>query len=299
VMATGADMRADEYTEDKKALTEVFAASLRIVGAALLAAFTAILTNYLLRARLGGALEVRRIPDSGHVIVCGLGNIGFRVVEELVEAQERVVVVERDANTRFVLTARRLGVPVIIGDATVREVLRQAHTATARALISTTTDDLVNLEIALMVREVNPEMRVVVLLSDAQLADTLREAADVRLALSVPELAAPAFIGALFGDWVQNVFLIGGRLFAATDITVSPADLYLIGRPVRTLAMDYGLLPISLLGSDGVTRAPLLEEELRLGDRLTAIVALTDLGKLLQREALTRDPAAERLPAPA
>src|SRR5436309_3233736 len=92
-----------------------------------MAAFTALFTNYLIRARLGGALEVRRIPDSGHLIVCGLGNIGYRVIEELVRGGERVVVIESAADNRFAATVRRLGVAVIHGDATVKEALRQAH----------------------------------------------------------------------------------------------------------------------------------------------------------------------------
>src|SRR5207302_8111149 len=112
IMATGADMHVEELSVG---WPRVFAGILRITGAALTAAFTAILTNYLLRARLGGALEVRRIPDGGHVIVCGLGNIGFRAVEELVHSNERVVVVERASDGRFVATARRLGVAVVIG----------------------------------------------------------------------------------------------------------------------------------------------------------------------------------------
>ncbi|MGH7171649.1 MAG: NAD-binding protein, partial [Gemmataceae bacterium] len=111
VMATGASMyeTAIEYSPAMK----VFVAALRIVGAALIAAFTAILTNYLLRARLGGALEVRRIPDSGHIIICGLGTIGYRVVEELLRYGEQVVVIERDAHNRFVRAVRQLGAPVI------------------------------------------------------------------------------------------------------------------------------------------------------------------------------------------
>jgi Trk K+ transport system NAD-binding subunit len=293
IMATGADMHVEELSVG---WPRVFAGILRITGAALTAAFTAILTNYLLRARLGGALEVRRIPDGGHVIVCGLGNIGFRAVEELVHSNERVVVVERAADGRFVATARRLGVAVIIGDATVREVLRQAHAATARAIIAATSNDLVNLEVALLVRELAPTARVVVRLWDTDLAQTLREEAGVRLALSVPALAAPAFVAALFGDQVQSVFLVGGRLMAAVDITVGPADVYFIGHSVQALATEYRLLPISLQGVDGKPRASLLKEDLRLGDRLTAITALTDLARLLHREAVTRDFAAEMLP---
>src|ERR1035441_6613031 len=35
------------------------------------AAFTAILTNYLIWANLGAPFDLRRIPESGHIIVCG------------------------------------------------------------------------------------------------------------------------------------------------------------------------------------------------------------------------------------
>jgi len=52
-----------------------------------------------------------------------------------------------------------------------------------------------NVEIALQTRELNPRQRVVVRLSDTHLAQTLREAANVRFALSIPTLAALALGG--------------------------------------------------------------------------------------------------------
>src|SRR5439155_8769259 len=103
VIATAADLRAGEYAPSM----QVFVSGLRIAGAALTAAFTAIVTQYLLRARLGGAFETRRIPDGGHVVVCGLGNIGFRVVEVLLKAGEKVVAVEASRDGRFLGSARR------------------------------------------------------------------------------------------------------------------------------------------------------------------------------------------------
>mgnify|MGYP003907358231 CR=1 FL=1 len=75
--------------------------------------------------------------------------------------------------------------------------------ATARAVIAVTSNDLINLEVALLVRELNSKQRVVLRLSDAALAQTLREAADIRFALSVPVLAAPAFVASLLGDRVR------------------------------------------------------------------------------------------------
>jgi len=293
LMATGAQL--GDYDSN---WLKVFVSVLRISGAALTAAFTAIVTNYLLRARLGGALEVRRIPDSGHVIVCGLGNVGYRVVEELLGYGERVVVIEASRDGRFVTTARRLGVPVIIGDVTVREVLRQAHSPTARAVIATTNDDLVNLEVALLVRDLNPGQRVLVRLSDPNLADTLRENADVRLAVSVPTLAAPAFVAALFGDRVLSVCLVHGRLLAVLHLCIGPQDAALIGSSVRALAVNYRLLPVALLPANGQQHARPADQVLGPGDELVAILALADVERLARREPVPADWAVDVLGFP-
>ncbi len=288
LMATGA--RMGDYDS---AWLKVFVSVLRIAGAALTAAFTAIVTNYLLRARLGGALEVRRIPDGGHVIVCGLGNIGYRVVEELLASDERVVVVELARDARFVATARRLGVPVVIGDATVREVLRQAHSPTARAVIAATSNDLINLEVALLVRDINPGQRVVVRLSDPTLATSLRENANIRFALSVPALAAPAFVAGLFGDRVLSVCLVHGRLLAVLHLRIGPQDTALIGSTVRAVAVNYRLLPVALTAADGSQHFRPLDVRLGPGDQMAAIVALTDLDRLLRRELVPADCAVD------
>ena len=163
IISTGSELGGGEYDGWGK----MFVSFLKMFGTVLVAAFTAIFTNYLLRARLGGVLEVRRIPDSGHVVVIGLGNVGYGVVEELTHMNERPVVVERDVTNHFIPSCRRRGVPVIVGDATVRETLQQARVKEARAVIAATSTDLGNLEVSLLVAEMNEKQRVVVLLSDA------------------------------------------------------------------------------------------------------------------------------------
>jgi Trk K+ transport system NAD-binding subunit len=282
LMATGADMGGGNLPQG--GWHKVYVSVLRVLGAALTAAFTAIVTNYLLRARLGGALEIRRIPDSGHVIVCGLGNVGYRVVEELQREGERVVVIERARDNPFIATARRLGAAVIVGNAAVAEVLRQAHSAHAKAVVAATSNELINLEIALLARDLNPQQRVVLRLTDPHLAQTLREAANVRLAVSIPDMAAPAFLAALLGDRVRGVFLTAGRLLAVIDLVVSPEDPFLVGTAVRALAIDYRLLPVALVNAGDTMHPQPARARLAAGDCLTAIIALSDLQRLLQRE---------------
>jgi Trk K+ transport system NAD-binding subunit len=276
VTATGADMKADRYEGWQK----IFVSVLRVTGAVLTAAFTAIFTNFLLRARLGGALEVGRIPDGGHVVVCGLGNVGFRVVEELLKLDERVVVIDRRVDNPFVATCRRLGVAVITGDATIAEVQRQARVTTARAVIVATSNDLANLETALTARELNPKQRVVMRLGDDTLAEMLREVADVRLALSLPELVAPAFVAALYGDRVESLFRVGRRMLAAVELAVQPDDPCLKDQTLRAIAIDYNVLPLAGGGAD---------KRLQPGEVLVAIGALKDLERIFRRQPAPPD----------
>lgn len=298
VISTGDDLHPEELPSG---WAMVFVSVLRVAGAAVMAAFTAFLTNYLLRARLRGALEVRRIPDGGHVIVCGLGNIGFRVVEELIRYGERIVVIESQRDGRFMAAARRINVVTIVGDATVLEVLRQANAGAARAVIAATNNELANIEIALLARDLNPKQRVVVRLNDPQLSNMLRETANIALALSLPSLAAPAFVAALFGDRVLTVFLARQRLMAAVEFHVEPDDTPFIGQTVRALAIDYHLLPVSLRDATGNVRPQISNHRCAPGDRLTCIMSLVDLGRMLRRDQVPSGWSVEitNLPVPA
>ena len=282
IIATGSELHGEGRDEWAK----VFLSVLKLAGAALVAGFTAILTNYLIRARLGGALELRRVPDGGHVVVCGIGNIGYRCVEELLAIGERVVAIDRNNDNPFIATTRRQGVPTFVGDATLGEVLRQARADTAKAVIAATSSELANLEIALLVRELNPKQRVVVRLSDAQFAEAVREAADIRYAASIPALAAPAFAAALFGDRVQTLITAAGHTLIVVELVVQDDDPCLNGQSLRAAVVDYRFLPIALNGQDPAT---VPDSRLKPGDRLIAVAELPDLERLLRREPAIKD----------
>lgn len=282
IVSTGSELGG----ADRDGWAKVFLSVLKLAGAAMVAGFTAILTNYLIRARLGGALEVRRVPDSGHIVVCGLGNVGYRCVEELLAIDERVVAIDRTHDNPFVMTARRQGVPTFIGDATLAEVLRQARADTAKAVIAATSSELANLEIALLVRELNPTQRIVVRLSDAQFADVMREAANIRYAASIPTLAAPAFAAALFGDRVQTLITAAGHTLIVVELVVQDDDPCLNGQSLRAAVVDYRFLPVAL-NSEEPSAIP--DRRLKPGDRLTAVAELPDLQRLLRREPASRD----------
>jgi Trk K+ transport system NAD-binding subunit len=278
LLATGADMKGDQVGQGS--WQKAFISSLKLIGTALTAAFTAILTNYLIRANLGAALEMRRIPESGHIIVCGLGNVGFRVVQELRSLGEPVVVIEQNVGNPFVPTARRLGAAVLFGNAALSEVLRQARAPTARAVVAATNNELLNLEIALLVRELAPRQRVVVRLTDPHLAMTLRQAANIRFALSIPELAAPAFVASLYDNQVHSLFQVEGRLLAVYELTVPKTQSGLSGCTLKTLTATHGFLTLNHCGASGNDRPISPDSVPAVGDRLTGIIALENVQRL-------------------
>jgi Trk K+ transport system NAD-binding subunit len=289
VIFTGSDMAGTDY----EGWGKVFVSLLKMFGTVSVAAFTAIFTNYLLRARLGGVFEVRRIPDRGHVLVIGIGNVGYRVVEELDRVGERPVVVERRTDNPFIPSCRRRRIPVLVGDATLRETLQQARAKDARAVIVCTSSDLVNLEIALLVAEMNEKQRVVVRLGDSILADTIRTAAGVRMALSLPELAAPAFVAGLLGDRVLSMFLVGGSMIAVVEIIVHANDPALVGRSVKSLAIDYRMAPVAVVGPDAKLREVESSYRLAAEDKLIIVATVSDLERLTRRAAIPANCAVE------
>ena len=85
----------------------------------------------------------------GHYIVCGLGIVGYRAAELLHRLGERVVVVTLSGHDERIQAARPAGVEVEIADARDPSVLLRLGVMGARALVVTTSKDVVNVEIAL------------------------------------------------------------------------------------------------------------------------------------------------------
>ena len=86
-------------------------------------------------------------------MVIGLGSVGMRVVEGLRARGCDVAVVERDEHNRYIAQARSLGVPVVIGDATLAPTLEAVNVSAAAGVAVMTSDDLANVETGLAVRD--------------------------------------------------------------------------------------------------------------------------------------------------
>ncbi|WP_045875933.1 NAD-binding protein [Pseudofrankia sp. DC12] len=138
---------------------QVFGIFLMLVGALSIAVIYAFITNVIISRRLEKALGRGQAGAlRGHVVLCGLGKIGTATMEGLLRAGRDVVVIEREEHNRFLPVARERGVPVVIGDATVRTTLLQAGLGRATAIAALTSDGVANLETALSARDAYEEL---------------------------------------------------------------------------------------------------------------------------------------------
>jgi Trk K+ transport system NAD-binding subunit len=160
---------------------------------------TAFVTNWVLSARLTRLFGTQRSHALGHVIVCGLGVVGHRVLHELRRVAPETVGVDSGGQGSLGGVAMQDGATVISGDARQGEVFRRANVDGARAIVIATGEDLLSLEIALTAREANPRARIVVRLFDEDFASRVRATFDVDYVLSPAALAAPSFAAAALG----------------------------------------------------------------------------------------------------
>ena len=101
--------------------------------------------------------QAARLTD--HIIVCGFGRVGQRTWSEIRNRNVDVVVIEVSADR--VQAARAADAVVITGDATHNDVLELAGIEHAQAVIACVADDSDNLVIALSVKALRPDVRVV------------------------------------------------------------------------------------------------------------------------------------------
>ena len=149
------------------------------------------------------------------MIVCGLHDVGLRVVEQLHAAGEPVVVVDDDPDPRLLRIVIGLGRRrTSPGTRAAARPSTRPASPRAAALVCTAADDLDNLEIALLARRIRPDLRVVVQLGNAAVGRAVAQVTGPASVLDVAGLAAPTLAEACL-DQRSRLLDIGGAAVRA------------------------------------------------------------------------------------
>ncbi|WP_083090029.1 NAD-binding protein [Mycobacterium noviomagense] len=242
----------------------VFSIISMFVGMTTSAILIGFIADLLLSRRFTHTAGRRRVRHlRNHVIVVGLGSLGIRVVSDLTAAGYDVAIIERDEDNRFLSSASELDVPVIFGDATLRQTLESARVDRCRAVAVLTGDDMVNIETGIMLREmlgprVRPEVNrwhdvpIVLRVYDRALGFAVAQRFDFENVRSTVELAAPWFIGAAMGLEVLGTFSVGQSSFVVGAMHVEAGSeldelrMFDLSTEARVIAITRPDAPVKL-----------------------------------------------------
>ena len=131
------------------------------------------------------SLAVKAMATRGHVIVCGYGRSGQALAQFL--ERENVPVIALDSDPERVRQAAAGGDSVVFGDASRREVLVAAALSRATAVVVTFANTPRALAIIAHVRELRPELPVIVRTFDDSDVARLKEAGAAEIVAEVVE----------------------------------------------------------------------------------------------------------------
>jgi Trk K+ transport system NAD-binding subunit len=216
-----------------------------------------------------------------HIVLVGLGHLGYRVASKLHETGEQIAVVESNINTDTVNAARNLGIPVIQDDATRVAALEAANIRNARVIVLASQNDSMNLQIALKARSMNPGIKVVVRIFDEDFAHALQEQFGF-IALSATEMAAPVFAAAATGTDISSPIAIEGQLLGLARMTINPNSA-LTNRSIGEIGDQYHITIVLLRHDHKSQMHPAEDSLLNEGDVL-AVLGGPDELRLLMRD---------------
>jgi Trk K+ transport system NAD-binding subunit len=276
---------------ERNAVAQAAQLVLTIAGLALLPLITAAVVEGMVNARLALSSGRAAARHEDHIVVVGLGNVGTRVLRQLVDLGVQVVAIDRKADARGAKAAEQLGVPFIVGDAAREETLRAASIATSKALVVVSTDDVTNLQAALNARAVRPDLRVVLRLFDDDFAQRVQTAFTINSSRSVSRLAAPAFAAAMLDRDVLATIPVDRHALLVAGVQVyagSPLDGATLSQADRPLSVR--VIGLAAAGSEWVDWTPDPRRILAAGDRVMIVARRAGLRALVEHATPPAEP---------
>ncbi len=280
INAFGGPQEREDFTRSEQVLQLIMG----LAGLTLVPLVTALIVEGVVNAKLAVAQGRLFQPQSDHIVLVGLGGVGTRILRLLHDRGVKVVAVDNSESARGVPLARELGVPLLIGDASRETTLRQAGLERCKALMTVARDDVINLEVALQGRNLNPKVRVLVRLFDDDLARRVRRTFDLKHTRSVSYVAAPAFAEAMLDREVVGIISVERRVLLLAELVIT-AGSQLDGVTVAQIdeVAEARVIALTELGEPRPLWNPPSARSVKALDKLTVVCTRDGLSRLSSR----------------
>ena len=216
-----------------------------IISLGVIAAVTSILAASILEIELSGFLRRRKMNKeidklSNHYIVCGAGETGIHIIQELAKTLKSFVVVERNQERLDKLVAIIPNMIYLAGDATDDEVLLAAGVERAQGVFAVLPSDKDNLYITVMTKQYNKNARIVALGIEDKAVSKLKTAG---------------------ADSVISASVIGGLRIASEMIR--PSAVKFLDTMLRQTSGTYRIEEITITSTSSIVNKKLADLPLR------------------------------------
>lgn len=262
-----------------------FTMILMLVGLSIVLYSVSAITATFIEGNLGKLLKLkalyRRIAKmKNHYILCGSGQTGSHVMEELISTKQKFVVIEMDIEIIESLTSKYPDMLLIEGDATNEEILEKANIGSAKGLVATLPNDKENLFLVLTARMMNRKLKIAAKAVDLHIVSKLKRA-------GANYVVTPNFIGGMrmASEMLRpNVVSFLDKMLRGKDKSIRVGEVTvkegspLIHKPLSELKIHekYGVNIIAINKKNehsDFTYNPALDTKLSSGDTLVFIAS--------------------------
>ena len=219
-------------------ILQFLALALAVAGTAFVGVLYALATEKLLSTKFLFYKRRTQVPEENHIVIIGIKRVGSKVAKLLQEFNQSVVAIalEDDLDTNHLPN-----IPLFTGD--LNESLSKVNLSTAKSVIATSEDEMLNVEMGLKARKINPESSLIIRTFGQRLSENLAQILPKAQIISAYAVAAEAFAGAAFGENILDLFRLHNQTVLVTEYQFTLLDT-LNGLMLSEIAYGYGVVPI-------------------------------------------------------
>jgi Trk K+ transport system NAD-binding subunit len=256
---------------------QIFSLFLTLAGTAFIGVLYALLTETLLSSKFQFIPNRPPIPQQDHIVIVGLGRVGREVANLLLEMKQAIVGISLNSDFDPTILPK---MPLVTGS--IEESLKNVNLDKAKSVAIVTDDEILNLEVALTTRKINPQSYLVIRTTGDTFSQQLSQILPQSQILGTYAVAAEAFTGAAFGENIIYLFRWGQKTILVTEYEIEAGDT-LNGSSIGDIAYGYRVVPI--LHQREREASKLMPEDylnLRIGDRIVVLATINGLRRVEQ-----------------